>query len=95
MVIGLVSTISLLTISPAADAQVFPSCLGQTFTILGTDGDDIIDGTPGNDVIVALGGTDQIHAGFGDDVVCGDDGNDIISGATATISCQAGSVSIT
>jgi uncharacterized protein len=57
-----------------------PECLGHPATIVGTDGNDRIEGTPGDDVIVAGGGDDRIDAGSGDDVVCAGDGNDRVDG---------------
>lgn len=55
-----------------------PTCLGRSATIVGTRGDDRIDGTPQDDVIVGRGGRDVIFAAAGDDLVCGDDGSDVI-----------------
>lgn len=57
-----------------------PTCDGLAATIVGTDGDDVLDGTAGDDVIVALGGQDEVDAGAGDDVVCGDAGADELTG---------------
>jgi len=53
-------------------------CFGQTPTIVGTAGDDVITGTPGNDVILAGKGNDTITSVGGDDVVCGNQGDDVI-----------------
>ncbi len=55
-------------------------CLGAPATIVGTDGADVITGTPGPDVIVALGGDDQIDGGGGDDIICAGKGDDSIDG---------------
>src|SRR3990172_6440770 len=55
-------------------------CVGQTATIVGTDGDDVIVGTDGNDVIAGLGGNDIISGGKGDDLICGGVGNDTLYG---------------
>ncbi len=72
-----------------ADERSAPECLGREATIVGTRGDDRIEGTSGADVIVARGGDDRIEADRGDDVVCagrgddrveGDDGDDTLSG---------------
>jgi Ca2+-binding RTX toxin-like protein len=51
-------------------------CDGVPATIVGTAGNDTLDGTGGNDVIVGLGGNDTIDAGSGDDRVCGGSGRD-------------------
>lgn len=59
----------------------FPSftCFGKPATIIGTDGNNALNGTLGNDVIVGLGGNDAINGGGGDDFICGGDGNDVIN----------------
>ncbi len=59
----------------AEDPSSPPFCLGQTATIVGTHGDDILVGTVGKDVI---------QAGKGDDVVLGDRGGDVICGGPGT-----------
>lgn len=46
--------------------------------ILGTFGDDNLNGTDGLDVISGLGGNDKIVGGAGIDVISGDDGNDVL-----------------
>lgn len=48
--------------------------------ILGTEGDDVINGGNGADTICGLGGDDIINAGQGRDVVLAGDGDDFVSG---------------
>ncbi len=55
-------------------------CRGRAATIIGTSGDDRIDGTRGDDVIVGLGGDDKIHGAAGNDVICGGSGDDKLNG---------------
>jgi Ca2+-binding RTX toxin-like protein len=62
------------------DPDSLPQCDGRTYTILGSLGDDALDGTNRDDVIVALDGDDTVSAGRGDDVVCGGWGGDEIDG---------------
>ncbi len=63
--------VGLLQPGAAADGAVASqTCFGQTATIVGTDGDDVLTGTDGDDVIVGLGGTDTIYPRAGDDRVC-------------------------
>ena len=57
-----------------------PSCNGIPATILGTAGDDVINGTNDPDVIVGLGGDDTINGGNGDDIICGYGGDNILNG---------------
>jgi myo-inositol-hexaphosphate 3-phosphohydrolase len=67
---------------PRAVGATTYTCFGETATIVGTEGNDIIIGTEGKDVIVGLGGVDDIKGRGGDDVICGGDGDDIIHGET-------------
>lgn len=55
-------------------------CGGRVPTMLGTDGPNALVGTPGDDVINGLGGRDAIVGQGGDDVVCGGGDPDAISG---------------
>jgi len=57
-----------------------PTCNGHLATIIGTEGNDTLTGTPLADVIVGLGGHDRIEGLAGDDIICGGDGNDRILG---------------
>lgn len=60
--------------------DLIATCNGLPATIIGTPGDDVINGTNGDDVIVALGGNDTINGGNGNDVICGNAGNDTLNG---------------
>jgi Ca2+-binding RTX toxin-like protein len=57
-----------------------PTCDGKAATIVGTDGDDELNGTPGDDVIVGLGGSDTINGLAGNDTICAGDGDDVVYG---------------
>ena len=57
-----------------------PSCDGGTATLLGTPGDDELEGTAATDVIVGLGGDDEIEGNGGDDRICGGEGDDDLEG---------------
>ncbi len=50
--------------------------------LVGTTGDDLIQGLGGNDTLSGLDGNDTIDGGTGDDVLNGGDGNDNIDGGT-------------
>ncbi len=67
--------------SPAAkQVTTRHACDGETVTILGTSGADVIEGTDGRDVIHGLGGNDEIHGRGGNDVICGGGGADMVVG---------------
>ena len=57
-----------------------PTCGGEPATIVGTEGDDELRGTPGRDVIVGLGGDDEIGGVDGRDRLCGGPGDDLLYG---------------
>jgi predicted extracellular nuclease len=57
-----------------------PRCNGLIATIVGTSGDDVLNGTNGPDVIAGLGGNDIINGGNGNDVICGFAGDDTLNG---------------
>jgi len=56
------------------------TCRGETATIVGTLGPDLLEGTAGRDVIAGLGGDDVITGLSGNDRICGGAGNDTIDG---------------
>jgi uncharacterized repeat protein (TIGR01451 family)/CSLREA domain-containing protein len=56
------------------------TCGGLPATIVGTPGDDVINGTNGPDVVHGLSGNDTINGLNGDDIICGGDGNDALNG---------------
>jgi Arylsulfotransferase (ASST)/Bacterial Ig domain/Bacterial cadherin-like domain/RTX calcium-binding nonapeptide repeat (4 copies) len=67
------------------------TCFGQPATIVGSEGNDQLGGTPGADVIVALAGDDKISAAGGRDLICSGSGADIVSAEGGNDSVSAGS----
>jgi Ca2+-binding RTX toxin-like protein len=59
-------------------------------TIVGNDGDDILNGFSDPDIIYGGGGNDLISGGSDRDVLRGDEGNDTISGGTDNDDIQGG-----
>lgn len=55
-------------------------CQGLVPTLVGTEGDDVLEGGNGVDVIMGLGGDDVIRGLNGDDVLCGGAGQDVVEG---------------
>ena len=74
----LFSMVATVVFTTTAEAQTSATCNGLTATIVGSGGDDVLEGTDGDDVIVAFGGNDRIDSGEGDDVICGNSGDDQI-----------------
>jgi Ca2+-binding RTX toxin-like protein len=68
---------TLAAIMPAA-AGVDLRCNGHDATIVGTDRNDRLAGTPGRDVIVGRDGDDDIRGFGGNDVICAGNGADTI-----------------
>jgi Ca2+-binding RTX toxin-like protein len=69
--LGLILSLSLLSLAapPPAHAAV-RTCLGEPATIIGTNGKDVLRGTPQTDVIVGLHGVDTLLGRGGDDLLC-------------------------
>jgi dipeptidyl aminopeptidase/acylaminoacyl peptidase len=66
------------------------ACAGVAATIVGTPGNDTINGTAAADVIVAGDGNDTINGLDGNDIICGDYGNDRIKGGAGDDRYDAG-----
>src|SRR6266481_5453651 len=57
--VAVIITLPLVPVGAGAAAPP-PTCGGEKATIVGTDGNDVIQLTPGHDVVVALGGDDRV-----------------------------------
>jgi Ca2+-binding RTX toxin-like protein len=57
-----------------------PICHGRQAQIVGTDGDDLLHGTPDRDVIWAGNGDDEVFGSLGNDLLCGGPGADVVHG---------------
>jgi Ca2+-binding RTX toxin-like protein len=64
----------------AGEEEEDPRCHGRRATIVGTDGADVLHGTPSRDVIWAGGGDDEAFGSLGNDLVCGGPGDDLVHG---------------
>ena len=69
-----------LALAPLAAAADPPDCAGRPATLVGTAGDDYLEGGARDDVIWGGGGNDRIEAGPGNDLVCAGPGNDVVYG---------------
>jgi hypothetical protein len=77
-----VSALVLVPISDSVAVAQGRLCFAREATITGTEGADVLHGTPGNDVILGLGGEDVVRGGEGNDRICGGDGADSIRGGS-------------
>jgi uncharacterized repeat protein (TIGR01451 family) len=66
-----------------------PSCAAPT--IVGTPGNDVLQGTARADVIVSGTGSDQVFASGGNDLVCTDGGADFVDGGSGKDFVNGGS----
>lgn len=57
-----------------------PICHGRQAKIVGTDGNDVLHGTPDRDVIWAGNGDDEVFGSLGNDLLCGGPGADVVHG---------------
>lgn len=70
----------LLLAGLSSPAWAVPTCKGQPADIVGTAGDDLLEGGDGDDVIVGLGGRDSIYGHSGEDILCGGADGDWVFG---------------
>src|SRR6201996_494284 len=74
-----------------AEDGAAPMCDGHRATIVGTSGNDVIEGTEKADVIWGGPGDDKIYGGLGNDIICGGPGDDLIHGGRGNDWIEAGS----
>jgi Ca2+-binding RTX toxin-like protein len=76
-----VAVVLFIAAAPAAEEEVEEArCHGRLAKIVGTEGDDVLQGTPERDVIWGGGGDDVILGSLGNDLLCGGPGSDLIHG---------------
>jgi Ca2+-binding RTX toxin-like protein len=73
------AAVVFIAAAPAEEEEP-PRCHGRQAEIVGTDGDDVLHGTPERDVIWGGPGDDEIRSSLGNDLVCGGAGDDVIHG---------------
>ncbi len=77
----LVMAVVLVGAAPESNEPVEePRCQGRQPKIVGTDGPDVLQGTPERDVIWGGEGDDEIHGSLGNDLLCGGPGADLVHG---------------
>ena len=85
------TVLAVVSLGSSSDAQSAPRCNGRIATIVGTSGDDVLQGTKGRDIIVGLAGDDTIRGAGGNDLICGGNGDDIINGGAGNDNIFGGS----
>ncbi len=75
-----VAALVFVAAAPAAEEEETPRCHGRRAKIVGTDGDDLLQGTPERDVIWGGDGNDTILGSLGNDLLCGGPGADLVHG---------------
>lgn len=76
---AVLAAVVFIAAAPAEEDDV-PRCHGRQAEIVGTDGNDVLRGTPERDVIFGGGGEDEITGSLGNDLLCGGLGDDTIHG---------------
>jgi len=74
-----VAALVFIAAAPAAEEED-ARCHGRRAAIVGTEGDDLLRGTPERDVIWGGGGDDTILGSLGNDLLCGGPGADLVHG---------------
>ena len=80
IILTLLVLASTLTVTAAGAQTGSVMCGTARATIVGTNGNDVLNGTPWPDVIAGLGGNDIIRGRQGNDIICGGAGADLIRG---------------
>ena len=78
--LAVVLATGLSVVLPVPSSAGPPSCDGKAATLVGTTGDDVLEGTRKADVIVALAGEDVVRGKGGNDRICGGNGSDRLFG---------------
>jgi Ca2+-binding RTX toxin-like protein len=73
------TAVVFIAAAPAPEEED-PRCHGRRAMIVGTDGDDLLQGTPDRDVIWGGDGNDTITGSLGNDLLCGGPGADLVHG---------------
>jgi Ca2+-binding RTX toxin-like protein len=79
----LLAAAGLVAVASAAEENATidtPICHGRQAKIVGSDGSDVLYGTPSRDVIWGGKGDDRIYGSLGNDLLCGGPGADLIHG---------------
>jgi Ca2+-binding RTX toxin-like protein len=83
-------TVSAVAATRAQEEDV-PRCHGRRAEIVGTDGNDVLQGTPERDVIWGGKGEDLIYGSLGNDLICGGPGDDQVHGGRGNDEVDGGS----
>lgn len=88
---GVALLLATLAVVPvAAPGEEPPRCRGEVATIVGSDGDDVLEGTLQPDVIWGGGGDDVIYGRQGSDLICAGPGADLVQGGRGNDTIDGG-----
>jgi len=76
----LAAAVVFIAAAPATEEDEDARCHGRRAMIVGTAGDDVLQGTPERDVIWGGDGNDTITGSLGNDLLCGGPGADLVHG---------------
>jgi Ca2+-binding RTX toxin-like protein len=79
-IVGAVLAAVVFVAAAPAPEEEDPRCHGRRAMIVGTEGDDDLQGTPERDVIWGGDGDDSISGSLGNDLLCGGPGADLVHG---------------
>ena len=90
--LALLATSALAAAAPTERGMELenPRCHGRQATIVGSDENDVLHGTPGRDVIWGGNGDDVIYGSLGNDLICGGPGSDLIHGGRGNDTVDGG-----
>jgi Ca2+-binding RTX toxin-like protein len=79
-IVGVVLAAVVFVAAAPVPEEEDPRCHGRRAMIVGTEGDDDLQGTPERDVVWGGGGNDSISGSLGNDLLCGGPGADLVHG---------------
>lgn len=90
VVAAFVSWLAVTLFPASVDAHKPLRCRGHFTTMTGTEGDDVMAGTPQRDIIRSLRGDDSVFGFSGNDLICAGRGEDEIFGGDGTDHARGG-----
>jgi Ca2+-binding RTX toxin-like protein len=80
LAVAALGAVAGLGVGGFGEEEETPRCHGRRATIVGTEGSDVLRGTPSRDVIWGGEGDDELFGSLGNDLLCGGPGEDLVHG---------------